>query len=635
QRRDKEFAKRKAERAVMRSQIRAKYQLGQNDRDTQQLRAVTGKVDVPVELAAVIKVGRGSEGPSSRLGEFRGLPEVNLSELSNSAQSAISQLRESAGRQCALILVPPSASPPVAHNPMKGLSGKVCVVPGIRGALCGVAPGIEGQIRVHSSSPWTASEGQGVRPYEAIPSTGSNSWFNLYRLWKNDGFRNIHQVMTHNFEMLGPIYREKLGRKETVNVFLPEDIAVLFRSEGTLPRRMMLDAWVCHREYRNHKCGIFLKNGEEWRSERLLLNKEVISPAAVRRFAPLLQPVADDFTKFIVRRLEGGREVTEVNMLPDLFRFALESSFHLLYGERLGLFDAGVCPSSERFIQAVEEMLQTTIPLLYLPPGLARRLNLKPWRDHVAAWDYLFQHADQCIKQLCEKVRNIPEGRVQYSGILTELLLKSQLPVDIIKANVTELMVGSVDTTAHSLLFTLFELARNPDIQTALRKEVDAAYREAEGDVWKLLQTVPLLRAAIKETLRLYPIGVTLQRYPVRDIVIQNYHIPAGTLVQAGIYSLGRSAAIFPEPQQYDPGRWLSADTHSFRAVSFGFGVRQCIGRRVAETEIALFLIHVLRRFRIVSRSKADIKLIYGFIVMVDQPPLLALQPIPPEQRAV
>ncbi|XP_078063571.1 complexin-3-like [Mustelus asterias] len=103
QRRDKEFAKRKAERAVMRSQIRAKYQLGQNDRDTQQLRAVTGKVDVPVELAAVIKVGRGSEGPSSRLGEFRGLPEVNLSELSNSAQSAISQLRESAGRQCALM----------------------------------------------------------------------------------------------------------------------------------------------------------------------------------------------------------------------------------------------------------------------------------------------------------------------------------------------------------------------------------------------------------------------------------------------------------------------------------------------------------------------------------------------------
>ncbi|GCB84244.1 hypothetical protein scyTo_0024958, partial [Scyliorhinus torazame] len=91
-------------------------------------------------------------------------------------------------------------------------------------------------------------------------------------------------------------------------------------------------------------------------------------------------------------------------------------------------------------------MLRTTIPLLYLPLALAKRLNAKPWRDHVAAWDILFEHADRCIKQLSQKVRNIPEARREYSGILTQLLLRSKLPVDIIKANVTELMVGSVDT---------------------------------------------------------------------------------------------------------------------------------------------------------------------------------------------
>ena len=27
---------------------------------------------------------------------------------------------------------------------------------------------------------------------------------------------------------------------------------------------------------------------------------------------------------------------------------------------------------------------------------------------------------------------------------------------------------------------------------------------------------------------RLYPVGTTVQRYPIKDIVIQNYHIPAG-----------------------------------------------------------------------------------------------------------
>ncbi|XP_048450585.1 cholesterol side-chain cleavage enzyme, mitochondrial-like, partial [Rhincodon typus] len=146
--------------------------------------------------------------------------------------------------------------------------------------------------------------------------------------------------------------------------------------------------------------------------------------------------------------------------------------------------------------------------------------------------------------------------------------------------------------TAHTLLFTLFELARNPSVQTALRDEVTAAYREAQGDVCKLMSSVPLLRAAIKETLRLYPIGVTLQRYPVQDIVIQNYHIPAGTMVMAGLYTMGRSPEIFPEPERYNPGRWLTTDRNYFQAVNFGFGMRQCIGRRVAETEIGIFLVH-------------------------------------------
>ncbi|XP_041035615.1 cytochrome P450 11B, mitochondrial-like [Carcharodon carcharias] len=422
---------------------------------------------------------------------------------------------------------------------------------------------------------------------------------------------------------------------ETVNIYLPKDIALLFQSEGSLPKRMMLDAWVAHREYRNQQRGIFLMNGEQWRKDRLVLNKEVISPIAVSKFAPLLEAVTLDFTRYIDQRLEAGDGVTEVNMMPDLFRFALESSFQMLYGERLGLFADQACPSSERFIRAIEKMLSTTIPLLHLPVKLVKWLNIKPWRDHVAAWDTIFEHTDQCIQRFSQKMKNVPEAQWQYSGIFAELLLHSKLPLDTIKANVTDLMVGSVDTTAHSLLFTLFELARNQTLQSTLRTEVTAAYQEAHGDVCKLLRSVPLLRGAIKETLRLYPVGLTLQRYAAKDMVIQNYHIPAGTVVQAGIYSLGRNPEIFPDPESYDPRRWLTSESTHFQAISFGFGMRQCIGRRAAETEISLFLIHILRKFQIVTRSKADVKLIYAFIVMLNDPPLLAFRPIDLQEQSV
>ncbi|XP_048450153.1 cytochrome P450 11B, mitochondrial-like, partial [Rhincodon typus] len=303
---------------------------------------------------------------------------------------------------------------------------------------------------VSAGAPPNSREHRGAQPYEAIPLAGDHGWLNLYHLWRTDGFFNRHQVMTENFNRLGPIYREKLGSKESVNIFQPDDIAVLFQSEGMFPKRMLLDAWVAHRDYRNHKCGIFLKNGEVWRSERLVLNKEVISPSAVGKFSPLVDLVVREFTDFVERELEAGRWHTEFNMLPILFRLSLESSFHLLYGDRLGLFAEKVDSSSDRFIQAVEEMLQTTILLLYIPLELAKWLNVKPWRDHMAAWDFLFEHADQCFGQLMHKLQNVPEGERKYLGIIPELIHQSKLPVDIIKANSVELMVGSVETVSIS-----------------------------------------------------------------------------------------------------------------------------------------------------------------------------------------
>ncbi|XP_057256328.1 cytochrome P450 11B, mitochondrial-like, partial [Pezoporus wallicus] len=131
-----------------------------------------------------------------------------------------------------------------------------------------------------------------------------------------------------------------------------------------------------------------------------------------------------------------------------------------------------------------------------------------------------------------------------------QLLLQARLPLDSIKANVTEFTAGGVDTTAVPLLFTLFELGRNPRVQRALREELRAAGAgpslagagprpegagPAPPDPQALLGSLPLLKAAIKETLRLYPVGVTVQRYPATDVVLHKYRVPAGPLCQVSL----------------------------------------------------------------------------------------------------
>lgn len=61
------------------------------------------------------------------------------------------------------------------------------------------------------------------------------------------------------------------------------------------------------------------------------------------------------------------------------------------------------------------------------------------------------------------------------------------------------------------------------------------------------------------------------------------------------LYSLGRNPAVFVRPERYHPQRWLDnrASSTRFPYLAFGFGLRQCLGRRLAEVEMLLLLHHV------------------------------------------
>ncbi|XP_030605986.1 cytochrome P450 11C1 isoform X2 [Archocentrus centrarchus] len=385
---------------------------------------------------------------------------------------------------------------------------------------------------------------KGVQSFEEIPHTGRSGWLNLVKFWRENRFQQLHKHMESTFNTLGPIYREKVGTLSSVNIMLPSDISELFKSEGLHPRRMTLQPWATHREIRNHRKGIFLKNGEEWRADRVQLNKEVMMSAAVKRFLPHLDEVAKDFCRMLQSRVEKegrgekGKHSITIDPSADLFRFALEASCHVLYGERIGLFSSSPSLESQKFIWAVERMLTTTPPLLYLPPRLLLRMGAPLWTQHATAWDHIFSHAEARIQRGYQRLSSsLGRGSVtgvargQYTGVLGQLMEKGQLSLDLIKANITELMAGGVDTTAVPLQFALFELGRNPEVQERVRQQVRVSWAQAGGDPQKALQGAPLLKGTIKEVLRLYPVGITVQRYPVRDIILQNYHIPAGILL--------------------------------------------------------------------------------------------------------
>ena len=84
---------------------------------------------------------------------------------------------------------------------------------------------------------------------------------------------------------------------------------------------------------------------------------------------------------------------------------------------------------------------------------------------------------------------------------MSDLKMSGQSP-EMITTVATELLFGGVDTTSHSVIFSLYLLANNKTKQERLRQELDTI---SEDRVALDLLKLPYLRAVIKESMRMLP----------------------------------------------------------------------------------------------------------------------------------
>ncbi|KHJ94333.1 hypothetical protein OESDEN_05738, partial [Oesophagostomum dentatum] len=122
-----------------------------------------------------------------------------------------------------------------------------------------------------------------------------------------------------------------------------------------------------------------------------------------------------------------------------------------------------------------------------------------------------------------------------------------------------------------------------------------------------ILSQLPFLRACIKETFRLFPIGTEISRIPQKGLVLSGYRVPARTPVDVNTNVLMKTSELFDDPLSFRPSRWLRdgahrEDFHPFSFLPFGFGPRMCAGRRFAEQDLQVVLSRLIQNFRIFHR---------------------------------
>jgi sterol 14-demethylase len=168
---------------------------------------------------------------------------------------------------------------------------------------------------------------------------------------------------------------------------------------------------------------------------------------------------------------------------------------------------------------------------------------------------------------------------------------------DLVRVNLILMLTwaGHETTTGH-LAWALIDLLQHPGELEVVRRELQSEIDDAPLSPTQVHRLKHIDRA-LHETERLHPVAYILQRTADEAFERNGHLIPAGTRVFISPAVSHRLADVYPEPDRYQPGRFLT-DPRSMRdLVGFGGGVHRCLGVHFAYLEMTVVLARLLQWF--------------------------------------
>ncbi|XP_043936918.1 sterol 26-hydroxylase, mitochondrial-like [Protopterus annectens] len=466
-----------------------------------------------------------------------------------------------------------------------------------------------------SASTTTTNSMSPVNTHKEIKSVddlpGFGMWKSLYWLIIRGYLLRTHELQIVHKKIYGPIWKSRFGRYENINVADASLMEQVLRHEGRFPRRVDNIEWKEYRALRKLEYGPFLQEGERWYNLRTVLNQKLLKPKEAKLYDQVINQVVTDLVKrFYWLRENKGAGAIVPDVVNELYRFGFEGISSIVFETRLGCLEKNVPKETQDFINSVGNMLYYFILVIVIPKWAERILPF--YNKYIEAWDTIFNYAKKLIDKKMDQIQARLDRQEPVEGeYLTYLLSDGRLTQSEIYSAVTEVLLAGVDTTSNTLSWSLYHLAKEQDIQDALYQEIISITPGTQIPTAQDVDRMPLLKAVIKETLRLYPVVPTNSRVLENDIVLNGYCIPRESLFILNHYAASMDEKDYPDAFAFRPERWIRGKEvlkrHPFSSLPFGYGVRACLGRRIAELEMHLSLARLMKHFQVKPDPKKKI----------------------------
>ncbi|XP_062976573.1 1,25-dihydroxyvitamin D(3) 24-hydroxylase, mitochondrial [Elgaria multicarinata webbii] len=422
-------------------------------------------------------------------------------------------------------------------------------------------------------------------------------------LWKG-GLKRQHETLADYHRKFGKIFRMKLGAFDSVHIGAPCLLEALYRTESAYPQRLEIKPWKAYRDYRKEGYGLLILEGKDWQRVRSAFQKKLMKPTEIVKLDSKINEVLGDFMHRMDTLCNKNGEIED--LYSELNKWSFESICLMLYGKRFGLLQQDVGDEALNFIKAVKTMMGTFGKMMVTPVELHKSLNTKVWQAHTKAWDNIFKTVKRSIDSRLKKHSANPK-----EDFLCDIYFGSQLSKKELYAAITELQIAGVETTANSLLWALYNVSCNPDVQAKLLEEIQSVVPAGEDPNGEHLKRMPYLKACLKESMRLTPSVPFTTRTLDKETVLGDYSLPKGTVLMINSHALGCNEEYFSDWTRFKPERWLQKNINPFAHVPFGIGKRMCIGRRLAELQLQLALCWLVRKYQIVATDDKPVETLH------------------------
>ncbi|GFR62459.1 cytochrome P450 CYP44D1 [Elysia marginata] len=472
---------------------------------------------------------------------------------------------------------------------------------------CSKSTAVNAVSNTQTSVPTSSNDYESCLPYSKIPGPGGLPWFGRWLEYRLDYSKVLRRdlILKKLRANYGDIVKETIAGREIIHLFHPDYIKQVYESEGKYPRvPPILESVEMYRRVNELTPGLGNSNGDVWYKLRAAVQYILMRPQKAFDFLPGQNKVAADFMEKLDSLIGPNGEVPGFNRW--ITRWGLESAANNCFDIRMGYFENGAgMELGDRIIAANSDVFDLSTKLYFSLPFY--RIFMTP------SLKELYDREDFINEEACRSLDNALERykKALEDGTLTEdrfLFLSHMLQSENVsdkdlRTIILSILTDTLSTTSQILLNNLYNLANNPKEQETAAEEARSLLSSSGELTQEAFHSSTYLRACIKESFRLLPVGLDILRLSPCNLAIGGYQVPEGSYLCLNNYVHSLDPDVIPNPESYIPERWLR-DTdgdkiNPYLLTPFSLGTRMCVGRRLAEQELVMMLAKILTRYRL------------------------------------